>query len=74
LYRIIIVHRTPPNPDKPELKIEDLLMSLRSDFFKRENVCCQRQKNPEPFPVRGKKNAMDRIRRPMALVTAILIF
>jgi hypothetical protein len=26
-----------PNPDKPELKIEDLLMSLRSVLFKIEN-------------------------------------
>ena len=30
-----------PNPDKPELKIEDLLMSLRSVLFKSEDIPIQ---------------------------------
>jgi hypothetical protein len=30
-----------PNPDKPELKIEDLLMSLRSVLFKSEDILSQ---------------------------------
>jgi hypothetical protein len=30
-----------PNPDKPELKIEDLLMSLRSVFFKSADILSQ---------------------------------
>jgi len=35
------VVRIMPNPDKPELKIEDLLMSLRSVLFKSEDILGQ---------------------------------
>ncbi len=33
-----LMRRLEPNPAKPELKIEDLLMSLRSALFKIERI------------------------------------